>query len=546
MVENYVLSGRYELQHELGRGGMGTVHRAVDLRLRRLVAVKTLSAELAHDPLCRARLQREAHAVAALNHPAVATIHDVAEDEYDGAVVPYLVMEYVDGVTLAELLLNGPMQVDQAVELVCQVLDALEHSHRHGILHRDVKPANIMLTATGAVKVLDFGIAKALTEAATRLTGTGLAVGTPASLSPEQINGVDADHRADLYAVGCLLYQLLTGVQPFTGDSPFTIMHQHLTADPVPPSLRRPGLTPALDAVVLTALRKDRSERHPDAAAMRAALADVSVVGTLPPTLRLSPPNPARPAPGPTALQPWPTDPEPPAGADAATASGFAEAETGKPWPGGPGPVGNAEAAWPGGAGPAGTGEAWPGGAGVGAEAPEVGRSWAGVRLHPTAEGALALLGCLLAALCGRMHMVEAPHFAAVALLAALGGGCALLWSARLACAISWGPVAETLAVQSEFRRAYLGWDAKPVLLALALVAMAVVCAARCLSRRRADGGFAAVGAWFAGTAALWFFLDDQNKTAVFYALLAATTAAVGTAELLRRRASGPVRVGRR
>jgi serine/threonine-protein kinase len=512
MAHRRVLSDRYELQDELGRGGMGTVHRAVDLRLRRLVAVKTLSAELAHDPHCRARLQREAHAVAALNHAAVATIHDVAEDEYDGAVVPYLVMEYVDGVTLADLVADGPLPVDQALDLVLQVLDALDHSHRQGILHRDVKPANIMVTPAGSAKVLDFGIAKALTDTSTRLTGTGMAIGTPASLSPEQINGVDVDHRADLYAVGCLLYQLLTGGQPFTGDSPFVIMHQHLTADPVAPSLRRPGVPPALDAVVLTALRKNPADRYPDAATMRAALAHPAVAGADAATLRLAQAaesdrsTPLAP-PKPTLLAPWP----------------------GEPWPVEPSGA-RAEAA----------------GAGVGVGAVPVGRrasdpttaprTWAGVRLHPTAEGVLAVLGCVLALVCARMQFVEAPHFGAVAVLAALSAGCALLWSARVACTIAWGPVAETLAVQSEFRRADLGWDAKPVLLALGLAAVAAVCVARCLARRSSDGGFAAVGAWLTGTAALWFFLDDQKKTAVFYALLLAAALGVGTSELLRRR----------
>ncbi|WP_052441858.1 protein kinase domain-containing protein [Streptacidiphilus anmyonensis] len=491
-----MLADRYELQHELGRGGMGTVHRAVDHRLRRLVAVKTLAPELAHDPQCRARFQREAHAVAALNHPVVATIHDVAEDVRDGALVPYLVMEYVDGVTLADVLRRGPLPVGEAVDVAMQVLDALDHSHRQGILHRDIKPANIMTTRSGAVKVLDFGIARALTDTATRLTGTGMAVGTPACLSPEQINGLDVDHRADLYAVGCLLYELLTGRQPFVGDSPFVIMHQHLTAEPAPPSRSRPEVPPALDAVVLTALGKTPADRYRDAASMRAALARSAPAGSEAATVLVTPVAPSIPV-TPVARPTLPAA-EPP---------GFGPASVVVPPATDPVPTSP--------------------------------RPWV-VRLHPTAEGVLAVLGCALAALCARMRYVEAPHFAAVTLLACLLGALALLWSARLACTVAWGPVAETLAVQSDLRRAYLGFETKPVLLALGLAATAVVCAVRCCSRRGRDGGFAAVGAWLTGTAALWFFLDDQNKTAVFYALLAAAVLGMAALEPARRRGDLP------
>ncbi|MER6310394.1 protein kinase, partial [Streptomyces sp. NPDC001657] len=267
-----MLGQRYELVEQLGQGGMGTVHRAVDHRLRRTVAVKTLSAELARQPEFLSRFQREARAAAALNHPGVATVHDVGEDPADGSTEPYLVMEYVEGRTLSRVLDAGPLPLAQAVDLTCQVLDALDHSHRHAIVHRDIKPANVMLTDAGTAKVVDFGIAKALSEVATRLTGTGVAVGTPAYLAPEQINGAETDHRTDLYAVACLLHELLTGRPPYTGDSPFSVMHQHLAADPVPPSRLRPELPPALDAVIVRALHKDRDGRYPSAAAMCAAL----------------------------------------------------------------------------------------------------------------------------------------------------------------------------------------------------------------------------------------------------------------------------------
>lgn len=304
-MENRILGQRYELVEQLGHGGMGTVHRALDHRLRRTVAVKTLSAELALQPEFLSRFQREAHAAAALNHPGVATVHDVGEDASGGVAEPYLVMEYVEGTTLSHVLKGGALAPDRAVDVVGQVLEALEHSHRHAIVHRDIKPANVMLAGTGRIKVVDFGIAKALSEVATRLTGTGVAVGTPAYLAPEQIKGGDTDHRTDLYAVGCLLYELLTGRPPYTGDSPFSVMHQHLTADPVPPSRLRPDLPPALDAVIAQALHKDPKNRFADAAAMRTALTAAARTAPPPPVPTPTAHDPraaALPAPGSAAV----------------------------------------------------------------------------------------------------------------------------------------------------------------------------------------------------------------------------------------------------
>ncbi|WP_369386446.1 protein kinase [Streptomyces sp. CG1] len=282
MGRDMVLSDRYELVEKLGQGGMGTVHRGVDRQLRRTVAVKLLSSELAHDPQSRARFRREAHAAAALNHPAVATIHDVGEEPYADGPRPYLVMEYVQGATLAETLRDGPLPVAEAINVACAVLDALRHSHERGIVHRDIKPSNIMLTGPDTVKVLDFGIAKAFTEAATRITGSGAAIGTPAYLSPEQISGAEIDHRADLYAMGCLLHELLTGQTPFRGDSPFAVMHQHLYAEPEPVTRFRPQVPPAVESVILRALSKDPAERFADAGQMRAALVDALTQASMP------------------------------------------------------------------------------------------------------------------------------------------------------------------------------------------------------------------------------------------------------------------------
>ncbi|MFI1615905.1 protein kinase [Streptomyces lydicus] len=483
-MEHRILGERYELVERLGQGGMGTVHRAVDRRLRRTVAVKTLSAELALQPEFLARFQREAHAAAALNHPGVATVHDVGEDAGGASAEPYLVMEYVPGRTLSQVLADGLLPVPQAVDIAGQVLEALEHSHRHAIVHRDIKPANVMLTATGRVKVVDFGIAKALSEVATRLTGTGVAVGTPAYLAPEQINGAETDHRTDLYAVGCLLHELLTGRPPYTGDSPFSVMHQHLAAVPPPASALRPGLPPAVDEVIRRALLKNRADRFADASAMKAAL-DAAAEAA-----------PAAPVRTPTALDPR---------------AGAAAAGVPEPSPAPPRsePAARAVRRWP-----------------------------ARVVFRPTAEGAVALLGCVLALVISRSEVIEVGRFSHVALGAAVAGAVLLLWSARLACAVVWGPVAEGVAVWSELSRGYLGWDTRYVVIALLLGAVAALCFAAGY-RDEHSGGFALVAFWFTGLTSVWFFLDDLNKIGVFYVLLLGVTLAVG-AQVLKARTRPP------
>ncbi|MFJ9416957.1 protein kinase [Streptomyces sp. NPDC101227] len=493
-MEHRMLGERYELVEQLGHGGMGTVHRAVDHRLRRTVAVKTLSAELAQQPEFRTRFRREAHAAAALNHPGVATVHDVGEDDAGGGIEPYLVMEYVEGRTLSRVLHDGALPVAQAADIAGQVLDALEHSHRHAIVHRDIKPANVMLTAAGAVKVVDFGIAKALSEVATRLTGTGVAVGTPAYLAPEQINGHETDHRTDLYAVGCLLYELLTGRPPYTGDSPFSVMHQHLAAEPVPPSHLRPELPPALDAVIVTALHKDREDRFADAGAMKAAVGAASRGGAALP-LRT------------------PTTVDAAAGApDAAAPAAVPTAEAAAPEAAAPAPV---------------------------APAPRPARRRRPLRVvfHPTAEGAVALLGCVLSVAISRTDMIEVGQFHRVALLAAAAGAVFLLWSARLACAVAWGPVAEAVAAWSQLSRGYVGWETHYVIIALVLAIVAALCLAAGYRDERA-GGFALVAFWFTALTAVWFFLDDLNKIGVFYVLLLGVTLAIGAHALKARTAA--------
>lgn len=264
-----LFAGRYELAELLGSGGMARVHRAVDTRMGRTVAIKTLLPELASDPDARRRFAREAQAAGALNHPGIVTVHDQDEIRTNDSVVPYLVMEYVRGSTLAQLVREQVwFDPERAVRIACDILDALAHAHSHGTVHRDVKPANVMITTEGAVKVADFGIAHVLHTDA-RLTATGSAIGTPSYMSPEQINGVDVDARSDVYAVACVLTELLTGKPPFTDGNPINLMYWHVHTPPPAPSLRNPRVPHALDELVLAGLAKDPADRPADAAAYR-------------------------------------------------------------------------------------------------------------------------------------------------------------------------------------------------------------------------------------------------------------------------------------
>ncbi|WP_394432260.1 protein kinase domain-containing protein [Streptomyces sp. SGAir0957] len=262
--------GRYRLTHRLGRGGMAEVFAAEDVRLGRTVAVKLLRADLAEDPVSKARFTREAQSVAGLNHHAVVAVYDSGEDHVNGSTVPYIVMELVEGRTIRDLLLNaeapGP---EQALIIVSGVLEALAYSHQHGIVHRDIKPANVIITHTGAVKVMDFGIARALHGAQSTMTQTGMVMGTPQYLSPEQALGKAVDHRSDLYATGCLLYELLALRPPFTGETPLSVVYQHVQDIPLPPSQVTDAVPPELDGLVMRSLAKDPDDRFQTAEEMR-------------------------------------------------------------------------------------------------------------------------------------------------------------------------------------------------------------------------------------------------------------------------------------
>ncbi|MEU9980435.1 Stk1 family PASTA domain-containing Ser/Thr kinase [Streptomyces sp. NPDC050856] len=271
MEEPRRLGGRYELGSVLGRGGMAEVYLAHDTRLGRTVAVKTLRADLARDPSFQARFRREAQSAASLNHPAIVAVYDTGEDYVDSISIPYIVMEYVDGSTLRELLHSGrKLLPERTLEMTVGILQALEYSHRAGIVHRDIKPANVMLTRTGQVKVMDFGIARAMGDAGMTMTQTSAVIGTAQYLSPEQAKGEQVDARSDLYSTGCLLYELLTVRPPFVGDSPVAVAYQHVREEPQPPSNFDAEITPEMDAIVLKALVKDPDYRYQSADEMRA------------------------------------------------------------------------------------------------------------------------------------------------------------------------------------------------------------------------------------------------------------------------------------
>jgi serine/threonine protein kinase len=267
------LSDRYELGDVLGFGGMSEVHLARDVRLHRDVAVKVLRADLARDPSFYLRFRREAQNAASLNHSSIVAVYDTGEADTPEGPLPYIVMEYVEGVTLRDIVRNdGPMEQQQAVEVIADACEALNFSHQNGIIHRDVKPANIMISKTGAVKVMDFGIARALADTGNRLTRTSAVIGTAQYLSPEQASGDNVDARSDVYSLGCVLYEMLTGKPPFTGDSPVSVAYQHVRKDPVRPSKRSDAVSPELDAVVLKALAKNPENRYQSAADMRTDL----------------------------------------------------------------------------------------------------------------------------------------------------------------------------------------------------------------------------------------------------------------------------------
>jgi serine/threonine-protein kinase len=271
MAGKRLLGGRYEVDAVVGYGGMAEVHRGRDVRLGRDVAIKMLRSDYGRDPAFQGRFRREAQSAASLNSPSIVAVYDTGEEDVDGVPTPYIVMEYVDGHTLRDLLATeGRLLPQRALEITAAVCGALEQAHTAGIVHRDIKPGNVMVTTTGEVKVMDFGIARALATTSATMTQTAAVVGTAHYLSPEQARGEHVDARSDVYSTGCLLYELLTGAPPFTGDTAVAVAYQHVREDPTPPSAVEPDVPAAVDAIVLVAMAKNPANRYGSAAEMRA------------------------------------------------------------------------------------------------------------------------------------------------------------------------------------------------------------------------------------------------------------------------------------
>lgn len=272
-----LIAGRYEIGEVIGTGGMSEVYAATDTMLGRDVAVKMLRKDLARDTNFRERFRREAQNSGRLNHPAIVAVYDTGEETIEGLSTPFIVMERVHGRTLRDIVREqGPLTPASAARTLIPAAHALHASHEAGIIHRDIKPANVMITNTGEVKVMDFGIARALDDATSAMTQTSAVIGTAQYLSPEQARGKLADARSDVYALGCVLYETLTGRPPFEGDTPFAVAYQHVQEEPTRPSEFISGLSPEeavnIDSVVLTAMAKHPADRYQTAAAMAADL----------------------------------------------------------------------------------------------------------------------------------------------------------------------------------------------------------------------------------------------------------------------------------
>lgn len=284
--DSRLLAGRYQVGELIGRGGMSDVHRGVDTRLGRTVAIKLLKPSLATDPAFRTRFRQEAQAAARMTHPTIVRVFDAGEEtvrEPNGheAQLPFIIMEYVDGVLLKDLIKRGPLEVAEAVRITDGVLTALEYSHRAGVVHRDIKPGNVMITTTGQVKVMDFGIARAISDSSATVAQTTAVLGTASYFSPEQAKGETVDARTDLYSTGVVLFEMLTGRPPFRGDTPVAVAYQHVSETPVAPSTVNPKVSPAMDVVVARALTKDRFERYQTVADFRHDL-DEAAAGRVP------------------------------------------------------------------------------------------------------------------------------------------------------------------------------------------------------------------------------------------------------------------------
>lgn len=281
-----MVAGRYRVGALLGSGGMANVYDGMDSRLGRRVAIKLLHPDLATDPAFRLRFRHEAQAAARMSHPTIVRVFDAGEETIEDEAgleqqLPFIVMERVEGRLLKDVIADGQSSPSEAVALVRQVLTALEYSHRAGVVHRDIKPGNIMVTASGQVKVMDFGIARAISDTSANLATTSKILGTAKYFSPEQARGESVDARSDLYSTGVVLYELLTGKPLFDAQNPVAVAYQHMSETPASASALNPAVSPALNAVLMRALTKDRGERYQSAVDFREEL-DIALSGKVP------------------------------------------------------------------------------------------------------------------------------------------------------------------------------------------------------------------------------------------------------------------------
>ncbi|WP_194421091.1 Stk1 family PASTA domain-containing Ser/Thr kinase [Microbacterium abyssi] len=288
-TEPRIIAERYRVDELIGHGGMAKVFRGYDITLGRDIAIKILDPSLARDTAFRTRFRLEAQAASRMSHPSIVRVYDAGDpSSAEGGPAagapgsePYIIMELVHGRQLKDIISDGPVPVEDAVRYVDGILEALDYSHRAGVVHRDIKPGNVMVTDKGQVKVMDFGIARAVSDSSSTVAETTQILGTAAYFSPEQAKGEPVDARADLYSTGVVLYELLTGRQPFRGDSPVAVAYQHVSETPLPPTEVNEDSPRSLDPIVLRALAKDPYQRYPDAASFRAAL-DGAVSGKAP------------------------------------------------------------------------------------------------------------------------------------------------------------------------------------------------------------------------------------------------------------------------
>ena len=265
-----VLGARYEVKELIGAGGMADVYRGYDNRLNRVVAIKILRADLARDPSLQSRFRREAQAAARLNHPNIVSVYDTGEEQQEWGTLPYIVMEYVEGTTIRELLRQDIRpDYQESLRIVHSLLDALAYSHENGIVHRDIKPANIMVTNIGEIKVMDFGIARPLDDVTATVTHAWTVIGTAQYLSPEQARGEQADIRSDIYSAGCVLFELISGKPPFVGETPAAIAYHHVNSAVPQVLLTTPTASAQVNAVLQHALTKNAELRYQSASLMR-------------------------------------------------------------------------------------------------------------------------------------------------------------------------------------------------------------------------------------------------------------------------------------